>query len=330
MKKQKIYMQMWLKAHRRVKIVDTDQWYLDFANSLLPDIAGSAWGASESYEVQKRMALAFALYLEDCVADGGNWRQFIHWHKENHGRYLPFYALTEDYLPDEINREDVAFLLWGIDDPAGDDYCGSVENPMDRDLLELAGVIYERLDAAFESAPVSENLAADWVMETGQMEKKRSPLPVAVAGNKLPEDVERFLESSTGEPLLFFDSYELLRHFLIHTLKWGNEDDSLFPELTDCDGFVLYANPKGILIGMNIAFCFAAGNNPFYDAEKARKKAYSLFCERGVCPFDLLKYAMENNLLPEAQFLFEGGKALLHENWDFIACWFLGEYYEGK
>lgn len=47
-----------------------------------------------------------------------------------------FYALTEEYLPDEINREDVVFLLWAINSPVGDDFDG-VENPMDADLLEL-------------------------------------------------------------------------------------------------------------------------------------------------------------------------------------------------
>ena len=57
--------------------------------------------------------------------------------------------------------------------------------------------------------------------------------------------------------------------------------------------------------------------------------AYELFCEEGLCPFDLLKYGMEHHLLDEAQFPFANGKQLLHDNWDFIARWFLGEYYEG-
>ena len=64
--------------------------------------------------------------------------------------------------------------------------------------------------------------------------------------------------------------------------------------------------------------------------EEAEEEAYELFCEEGLCPFDLLKYAMEHDLLPEAQFPFENGKALLHENWDFVARWYLGEYYEGE
>ena len=87
MQQQKIYMQAWLDAHGRAKVVNTDKWYLDFANQLLPLVAESyIYGGKEMEEDQKQVALTCALYLEDCVADGGNWRQFIHWHQENYGR----------------------------------------------------------------------------------------------------------------------------------------------------------------------------------------------------------------------------------------------------
>lgn len=330
MKQQKIYMKAWLDAHGRAKAVDTDEWYLDFANQLLPLVADSfIYGGREWEEDQKRVALTCALYLEDCVADGGNWRQFIHWHRKSYGRYLPFYALTEEYLPDEINREDVVFLLWAINSPVGDDFDG-VENPMDADLLEFADTLYNRLDAAFELAPISDYLATDWLMETELMQKKRMPLPVALPGEKMPTNVERFLEASKGEPLLYFDSYEALKYFFVQSLKWEDEEDSLLPDLKEFGNFVVFANPKGLLIGLDVAEYFADKRNPLYNAELAEEEAYELFCEEGLCPFDLLKYGMEHDLLPEAQFPFENGKELLQENWDFVARWFLGEYYEGE
>lgn len=69
MKQQKIYMKAWLDAHGRAKAVDTDEWYLDFANQLLPLVADSfIYGGREWEEDQKRVALTCALYLEDCVA----------------------------------------------------------------------------------------------------------------------------------------------------------------------------------------------------------------------------------------------------------------------
>lgn len=328
MKKRYIHMRMWTDRHARTKVVDTDAWYLNLVNELVPLIANSNKYRGMAEE-QKRVALACVMYLEDCVANVGNWREFIHWHKESYGRYLPFYSLSEDYQPDEINREDIAFLLWAIHLPSGDEY-DWVENPMDKDLLEFAGVLYERLDALFESAPISEHLAPDWLMETKLMQKKCQPLPSALPGEKLPIDVERFLEASKGEPLMFFDSYDALKFFFVHSLKWEDKEEDLLPDLAMSDNFVVYGNPKGLLIAPEVAEYFADKNNPFYSAEKTQKEAYEMFCVKGVCPFDLLKYGWEYNLLSEAQFPFENGKALLHENLDFVLRWFFEDYYEGE
>ena len=161
MKQGKIYMKAWLDLHGRAKVLATDHWYLEFANLLLPVVSESYLYKSETQESQNQVTLMLTLYLEDCVTDGGNWRQFIRWHKRNYGRYLPFYELSEDYLADEINKEDIAFLLWGINSPVGDDFDG-VENPLDADLLEFADVIYAQLEAVFETAPISDGLAGDW------------------------------------------------------------------------------------------------------------------------------------------------------------------------
>ena len=111
MKQGKIYMKAWLDLHGRAKVLATDHWYLEFANLLLPVVSESYLYKSETQESQNQVTLMLTLYLEDCVTDGGNWRQFIRWHKRNYGRYLPFYELSEGYLTDEINKEDIAFLL---------------------------------------------------------------------------------------------------------------------------------------------------------------------------------------------------------------------------
>lgn len=329
MKQSKIYMKTWLDFHGRAKMMPSDQWYVGFANDLLPLISDSFLYKEASGESQQTVAIMLALYLEDCVSDSGNWRQFIRWHKRSYGRYLPFYTLSEDYFEDEVNKEDIAFLLWGINSPVGDDYEG-VENPLDAQLLELAYVLYEKVNEVFEEAPMSDGLAGDWLMETELMEKQRIFLPIVSLDEKLPVNVERFMKASGGESLLYFDSYAALKIFFVQTLKWDDEEDSLLPDLSEFEDFVLYANLKGVLIGPDVAGYFADQRNPLYDAEVSQMVAYELFCEQGLCPFDLLKYGMEHQLLTDAQFPFEKGKELLHENWDFVARWFLGEYYEGE
>lgn len=56
------------------------------------------------------------------------------------------------------------------------------------------------------------------------------------------------------------------------------------------------------------------------------KKGSSCFMF-GLCPIDLLHYAMQHDLLSEVTFPFEDGRRVLHENWDFIARRYLGKYY---
>lgn len=196
MKQGKIYMKAWLDLHGRAKVLATDHWYLEFANLLLPVVSESYLYKSETQESQNQVTLMLTLYLEDCVTDGGNWRQFIRWHKRNYGRYLPFYELSEGYLTDEINKEDIAFLLWGINSPVGDDFDG-VENPLDADLLEFADVIYAQLEDVFEKAPISDGLAGDWLMESELMEKQRTALPVAccLAGRSVARECGTLSES---------------------------------------------------------------------------------------------------------------------------------------
>lgn len=64
----------------------------------------------------------------------------------------------------------------------------------------------------------------------------------------MPTDVEHFLEAGKGEPLMFFDSYDALKFFFVHSLKWEDDEETLLPELAEFDNFVVYGNPKGVLV----------------------------------------------------------------------------------
>lgn len=110
MKLQKIYRQLWMEVHPRPQSADTDQWYVDFANRLLPLFEKSELTGQMIHK--NRAVLYFTWYLEDCVNNSGGWNKFIRLHKRLYGRFLPFYTLTGAYADDEINFEDVSFLLW--------------------------------------------------------------------------------------------------------------------------------------------------------------------------------------------------------------------------
>lgn len=46
------------------------------------------------------------------ISKTGIWETFTAECKKQYGSYLPFYSINDDYFPDEINPEDIRFLLW--------------------------------------------------------------------------------------------------------------------------------------------------------------------------------------------------------------------------
>ena len=327
MRKQKIYPKAWLDLHNRARQLDSDGWYIGLANDLLGLLEGSRFLLSASCP---HAAIVLALYMEDCIADGGDWRKFVRLHRQRYHRCLPFYNLSESYLDDEINPEDIALLLWMLQTEHGV-FHGTVPDPCGAELLALANAAYAMLDRVFEEAPVSDGLAKGWLLFDDWMERERVVVPQASLADsgRLPKDVVAFLQATGGHALRFFDSYAALRCFFVESLHWEDNDDALLPGLRKYSDFVLYANPKGLLVAPDVAACFADAENLLYSPQKASEEAYRLFVEPGLCPFDLLKYGMEQHLLPDAQFPFANGKTLLQENWDFVARWLLRDYYEG-
>lgn len=325
-------MKRWLGANERNKQVSADSWYLDFALQLLPLIDQSPLYSKKSEDEKVDAAVSFTMYLQDAIAQSGGWKGFSDAYYKLYKSYLPFYKLTDSYVPDEINVEDIAFIQWTLlsryvifeGDPM------IFQNPHDPDLLDFSQKIYDMMDASFEEAPIGDEPSTPiWVMGLDLLEMPQVPLPEIVPGTPLKKDVENCLAYSKGEPLLYFATYDELRKFFIEELKWENKNENLLPKLRDEKNFVIYANAKGMLVAPNVSYCFCDPRNPTYNAEAAASKGYRFFTYPGACPFDALKYGMVKGLLPDLQLPFPGGKEVLHEYWDFIARYFLYEYYEG-
>lgn len=324
MKLQKIYRQLWMEVHPRPQSADTDQWYVDFANRLLPLFEKSELTGQMIHK--NRAVLYFTWYLEDCVNNSGGWNKFIRLHKRLYGRFLPFYTLTGAYADDEINFEDVSFLLWSLLSPVTDD-SPVPWNPTDKSLLRLATDIYALLEAHFEQAPLTDDESMDWLPEIRALLPPPGPVLDIFPEMELPHDVTKFLNATQGKQLVYFEDYAGLCRFCVDALEWADEDDSLMPELADEENFVFFANPKGILLAPNIGACFRDERNSTYNPGIAEQEGAELLYVPGLCPIDLLHYAMQHDLLSEVTFPFEDGRRVLHENWDFIARRYLGKYY---
>lgn len=95
-----------------------------------------------------------ASYLEDLASDTDIWNTFVRQHKKLYGKALPFYQL-DDYYEEEINPEDVTFLIWN--------FMNTVQKekfiaPHNEYIFTLADTIYDILDDAWDDAPSNNNL----------------------------------------------------------------------------------------------------------------------------------------------------------------------------
>lgn len=327
MKTTPIYMKRWLEANGRKRALPGDTWYLNFANEVLPLVAASPLFQDHAAGKAAQTALDTALYFQDAIAQTGGWKAFTARYRMLYGQPLPFYACN-GYIDDEINRDDVCFLLWK--NLTGLHPSFHFQPPHEVSLLTLAGQLYDRMDSLFEEAPINEIPSTEtWVMDLGLLDTVTTPLPEVTPDSLLTKDVERCLAYSHGHPLLYFATYGDLHAFLTGTLEWEDHPGGVLADLKDEKDFVIYANAKGMLLAPGVASCFCDSRNSAYDAPTATAEAYELFCLPGRCPFDLLKYGMQHGLLPDAALPFAGGREVLQRHWDFIARYFLEEYYEG-
>lgn len=148
-----ININSWNSGHLDIQTNASDFYYVKLARKLYGIIRFSEIGRDEGEFMCEHFAMAAAYYFEDVVSGIGIWQTFTSKHKELYGKYLPFYDLDEEeYYQDEVNLEDVCFLVWMILQKEKD---GTFLNPENPYLVKMASMIYEVLDAEFEEAPMN-------------------------------------------------------------------------------------------------------------------------------------------------------------------------------
>lgn len=144
----------------------------------------------------------------------------------------------------------------------------------------------------------------------------------------------KFTAYTGGETIRFFCSYEEMNRFFIDALGWADGEEHL-AQAKGADDYVLMVTPyKGMLMARDIARCIKSPLNPLYDAAYARRHAFSLLTERGLCPGDLLHRIFSEEWLPDAMFpdaeVPEADNIRLVSKYkDFIARCYLMLYYRG-
>ena len=220
-KREKIYMQDWILLHTYRESSSDDQWYLEFAESLIPALKKSDMLQSFVFNDYKDLALVLTVYLEDAVAEGGCWHRFKNKYQHLYERSLPFYLPDPSlYYADEINREDVQFVIWSFlsspQDKLGDDYI--FIDPFAKELLDLAAEVYALMNQGFEEAPVTDAQSVDWLMDMGQLHIRRKEMPSFKVEDCTSPNSRKFLTHTGGYPLAYFKTYEELENFFINIL----------------------------------------------------------------------------------------------------------------
>lgn len=154
----KIYMQQWLYFHPYEKPDETDYYYFNLCKKIHQIIESPKHYRLTGFLPDKSLtALSCFLvcYFEDVISKTSIWQAFTNEHKKLYGKYLPFYEY-ENYYPDEINPEDIYFLLWYFFSCTL--YDKSIFLPVHENIISLGDDIYEILEEEYEYAPENDNL----------------------------------------------------------------------------------------------------------------------------------------------------------------------------
>lgn len=145
----------------------TDPFYFRLSNRLADIISEQKLLADWPESANIRVALGLTSYLQDILTDSGVWRSFINHHNELYGKWLPFYSLTDDYIPHELNVEDVRFLIWYTLTMNCEEK--RVWDPMDADIERAARILHDELDKVYENedTPIPEDYHISRGLELG-------------------------------------------------------------------------------------------------------------------------------------------------------------------
>ncbi len=154
----KILFKHWMLFHPYDKPQRSDYYYFDLCKKVHKILI-----SDESEEITKYLSeeeinlfsCFLVCYFEDIISETSIWQSFTGQHMKLYQKYLPFYQLDE-YFHDEINFEDVCFLIWYYLSNTFYDEKIFLPEAIHIKLLGLS--IFEIFDKEYEYAPENNNL----------------------------------------------------------------------------------------------------------------------------------------------------------------------------
>jgi hypothetical protein len=282
-----IYMQRWLGFHPYDTPQQSDFYYLKLCNEIFELLRDEDFPDEEiaiSDEQKKDLACFLVCYFEDVISGPGLWKAFTIQVDELYGTYLPFFDPDpEEYYPDEINPEDVYFLLWyylsmiyrdeSIISPTVYEWSDETER-----IFEILEKEYElapanlRLQQFFQISPGEDNFyeirdKLKWIMLDSWLHYFMREEMTEMITNVISRDGEDPLPEESRAPYIYdtIDTFILTRHTPL-LARQGKEwlayvvgrDHPLHRALLDMgekkSGFYLYTGTEGeVLLFKHIA-----------------------------------------------------------------------------
>lgn len=155
--KEKIYIRDWLLLKPYLKPAKTDAYYLTLCNKVKDVLMQPEHFILLMYMNKPDLNLLSCVlvsYFEDIISRTNIWNTFVGKHSTLYGKPLPFYP-TLEYMEDEINEQDVSFLVWYFLNTIQND---KFISPYNEFIMKITGEVMEIFDEEYEYAPANETL----------------------------------------------------------------------------------------------------------------------------------------------------------------------------
>jgi len=164
----KIYIKDWLELKPYDRQSPTDSYYLKICNEVKNAITKDKNSDIHQIHLEDEgvdyLSCFLTSYFEDLISGTNIWNSFIRIHQRLYKKQLPFYQL-EDYYEEEINVEDVCFLIWYYLNTGQDD---RFITPFSKSILETAANVMDVFDSAWESAPENHQLKSCYQIDDNE------------------------------------------------------------------------------------------------------------------------------------------------------------------
>ena len=304
------------QSHPNKKEYQTDAHYAKLANLLLDDFRQLRLDFGEqTSSIMRYTAVMLANYMEDIVADSGQWRSFSALCKQMCGQTIPMYHdANAEYYPDEPSLEAVRFIVW------------HAATEMD-DIWWLLRTNEEKLRVARDEITLDDGdlhqydgCCAIFVKYLGSWHLNGVMIPTKDIASHWDEFVkndpdykaagtrdvtgEMLLKQTSGKEILYFENQKEMENYLMKNMRYRPEHFGFLKE-HDIAGkhplIFIDKNAKKFALHFSFGFtpCIADPTNPYYDAAIARKEVIEMLWNDQSISTEAIIHLLEHNYLPD-------------------------------